>query len=113
MLDSTEIYSGVEWSIVDSAVLPYGTVWSQTTNFDEKILLFGMLKKCLEYVFILLIVFLGGSDYQQTYYDFILEFSPDTEAWAQIGVMASALAAHGVANVNFEDFQDACAWLNG
>ena len=41
MLDFTEIYSGVEWSIVDSAVLPYGTVWSQTTNFDEKILLFG------------------------------------------------------------------------
>ena len=47
------------------------------------------------------------------YYDFILEFSPDTEAWTQIGVMASGLAAHGVANVNFEDFQDACAWLNG
>ena len=41
VLDSTEIYSGVQWSIVESALLPYGTVWSQITNFDEKILLFG------------------------------------------------------------------------
>ena len=44
MLDSTEIYAGVEWSIVESAVLPYGTKYSQITNFDEKILLFGVLK---------------------------------------------------------------------
>ena len=43
VLDSSEIYSGVEWSIVESAVLPYGTKYSQITNFDEKILLFGML----------------------------------------------------------------------
>ena len=55
MLDSTEIYSGVQWSIVESALLPYGTVWSQITNFDEKILLFGkfinkeMIRSCLHF----------------------------------------------------------------
>ena len=43
VLDSTEIYAGVEWNVVDSAVLPYATVWSQITHFDEKILLFGKL----------------------------------------------------------------------
>ena len=50
VLDSTEIYAGVEWNIVESAVLPYATVWSQITYFDEKILLFGKFitrKKCL------------------------------------------------------------------
>ena len=55
-------------------------------------------------------MFIGGSDYQQTYYDFILEFSPDTETWTQIGVMTSAQAAHGVANVNSEDFKDVCSF---
>ena len=45
VLDSTEIYSGVEWSIVESAVLPYGTEYSQITNFNEKILLFGKYVK--------------------------------------------------------------------
>ena len=44
MLDSTEIYAGVQWSIVESAVLPYATVWSQITNIDEKILLLGEFK---------------------------------------------------------------------
>ena len=44
MLDSTEIYAGVQWSIVESAVLPYGTVRSRITNFDEKILLLGEFK---------------------------------------------------------------------
>ena len=43
VLDSTEIYTGVDWSILESAVLPYETVWSQISNFDEKILLFGLL----------------------------------------------------------------------
>ena len=41
MLDSTEIYAGVKWNIVESASLPYGTVSSQITNFNERILLFG------------------------------------------------------------------------
>ena len=67
-----------------------------------------------KYPLILYIVFLGGSNGNQTlYYDSILEFSPDTEAWTQIGVMASGQAGHSVANVNFEDFQDACFWPNG
>ena len=51
---------------------------------------------------------LGGVKY--TEYDFILEFSPDSEAWAQIGVMTIARSAHGVANVNFEDFKDVCSF---
>ena len=68
-----------------------------------------ILKQKLEYAFIFKI-FIGGSDYQQTYYDFILEFSPDTEAWTQVGVMTRATAAHGVANVNFEDFKDECSF---
>ena len=41
MLDSTEIYDGVKWNIVENARLPYGTVWSKIIKFDEKILLFG------------------------------------------------------------------------
>ena len=41
MLKSTEIYAGVKWNIVESAVLPYAIVWSKITNFDERILLFG------------------------------------------------------------------------
>ena len=69
------------------------------------------LKQKLEYAFISEI-FIGGSDYQQTYYDFILEFSPDTEAWTQVGVMTRATAAHGVANVNFEDFKDVCSFTH-
>ena len=68
-----------------------------------------ILKQKLEYALIFKI-FIGGSDYQQTYYDFILEFSPDTEAWTQVGVMTSATAAHGVANVNFDDFKDECSF---
>ena len=63
----------------------------------------------LEYAFIFYI-FLGGSDYELTYYDFILEFSPDTKAWTQIGKMTSPNAAHGVAIVKFDDFKDACSF---
>ena len=52
---------------------------------------------------------LGGSDYEETKYDFILEFNLETGAWSQIGVMTIARAAHGVAIVNFEDFKDVCS----
>ena len=56
---------------------------------------------------------LGGSSDREynrpkAYYNFILEFNPDTEAWAQVGVMTSVRADHGVAIVNLEDFKDAC-----
>ena len=59
--------------------------------------------------------FKGGSNYngsisEQTFYDFILEFNPETETWVQIGVMTSGRAAQGVANVNFEDFKDVCTF---
>ena len=61
---------------------------------------------------IILLILGGASDRkynrQRAYYGFILEFSPDKEAWAQIGVMTNARSDHGVSNVNYEDFKDVC-----
>ena len=51
MLDSTEIYDGVKWNIVENARLPYGTVWSKIIKFDEKILLFGTVYYMMLYIF--------------------------------------------------------------
>ena len=115
MLDSTEIYDGVKWNIVENARLPYGTVWSKIIQFDEKILLFGTVILYDAFYILIHIFFKGGSDYkgsisEQTFYDFILEFNPETETWAQIGVMTSGRAAQGVAIVNFEDFKDVCTF---
>ena len=67
------------------------------------------------YLFILFYshLFLGGASDRsfnepETYYDSILEFNPDTKAWAQIGAMTRPRSHHGVTIVNFEDFKSVC-----
>ena len=49
---------------------------------------------------------LGGSD--DRYMDSILSWSPDTESWAQAGVLTAARASHGVTEVSLAAVEDYC-----
>ena len=59
-------------------------------------------------VLVVSIYFQGGDGYAGSFYDEILEFSPESESWTLVDMMREKRAAHAISVVNFQDFAGHC-----